>query len=396
MSNIYIKRSPDYLEHHGILGQKWGIRRYQNPDGSLTAEGRRRYGDILTPDQMKNMIKSYNIRTGSNKKINKHTVFKTKRGLYDYKGRKLDDNTDVDDPGLQNAKKSKADKKVAKEAARKAEMEANKKTPTNKDFRKMSDEELAATVQRMRNEAEFLRLDSQINPKKVSIGKEMANNLRDNLVRDIPAGLSGLVKNSIQNLAAQQDKDKDKGGGDKGNNNSDKSNNNSSNSSKSDQQNSTKSKESKPSGSVSSDKSNFSNLFGDKDSNLAYNMGKSVSEISNGIRNMKSDVKESYDKGRNYVQTNRSNMLEKALNDAGFSESRSSKAYSAIKAASVGAISQGKGSKYDTQDFWNNTVKSVSNSYYEAEGERLMRDWGLKGLDESDNWSDQFKPKKYN
>lgn len=34
----------DHIEHHGILGQKWGIRRYQNPDGSLTPEGRLRYG----------------------------------------------------------------------------------------------------------------------------------------------------------------------------------------------------------------------------------------------------------------------------------------------------------------------------------------------------------------
>lgn len=29
-----------YLEHHGIKGQKWGIRRYQNPDGTLTEEGK--------------------------------------------------------------------------------------------------------------------------------------------------------------------------------------------------------------------------------------------------------------------------------------------------------------------------------------------------------------------
>ena len=31
----------DYLVHHGIKGQKWGIRRYQNPDGSLTGKGKR-------------------------------------------------------------------------------------------------------------------------------------------------------------------------------------------------------------------------------------------------------------------------------------------------------------------------------------------------------------------
>lgn len=31
-----------YLSHHGILGMKWGIRRYQNKDGSLTKEGRQR------------------------------------------------------------------------------------------------------------------------------------------------------------------------------------------------------------------------------------------------------------------------------------------------------------------------------------------------------------------
>lgn len=45
-----------YLVHHGVKGQKWGIRRYQNEDGSLTPEGRRHYnigerGELIPKDK---------------------------------------------------------------------------------------------------------------------------------------------------------------------------------------------------------------------------------------------------------------------------------------------------------------------------------------------------------
>lgn len=32
----------DYIKHHGIIGQKWGVRRYQNADGTLTEAGKKK------------------------------------------------------------------------------------------------------------------------------------------------------------------------------------------------------------------------------------------------------------------------------------------------------------------------------------------------------------------
>jgi hypothetical protein len=53
-----------YLVHHGIKGQRWGVRRFQNEDGSLTPAGRKRYdinddGTVSLKDKYR---KGQNIR----------------------------------------------------------------------------------------------------------------------------------------------------------------------------------------------------------------------------------------------------------------------------------------------------------------------------------------------
>lgn len=48
------------LYHHGILGQKWGVRRYQNEDGSLTEAGKRRLERKDNKWAEKNYKKIYN------------------------------------------------------------------------------------------------------------------------------------------------------------------------------------------------------------------------------------------------------------------------------------------------------------------------------------------------
>lgn len=54
----------EYLAHHGIKGQKWGARRYQNEDGSLTEEGLKRYRSDSASSTQKslNRIESENAR----------------------------------------------------------------------------------------------------------------------------------------------------------------------------------------------------------------------------------------------------------------------------------------------------------------------------------------------
>lgn len=73
MSSFVIVRSEE-LAHYGITGQKWGVRRFENPDGTLTEEGKLRYG----------------TKSGGNSKLDRQYDKDIKRLL------KMDDKTDIE------------------------------------------------------------------------------------------------------------------------------------------------------------------------------------------------------------------------------------------------------------------------------------------------------------
>ena len=77
----------DYLMHHGILGMHWGVRRYQNEDGTLTAAGKRRKARM----DEKSMKKDVKWAKRHEKSIMKQATKRTKSDMRKYEKGELRD-----------------------------------------------------------------------------------------------------------------------------------------------------------------------------------------------------------------------------------------------------------------------------------------------------------------
>lgn len=130
------------LMHWGIKGMKWGVRRYQNKDGSLTPAGKKRYDKEMAKLKEEEKIAKNKLKTQA--KLNK----------------------------LDEKRKEVEALKSGKPIAKKTQQSSK---PSVKD---MSDEELRQTVNRLLMEQQYAKL----NPQQVSAGQKFVKKVMNDVV----------------------------------------------------------------------------------------------------------------------------------------------------------------------------------------------------------------------
>lgn len=145
------------MYHHGIKGQRWGIRRYQNKDGTLTEAGQRRYERDIRENNAKkkdNRIKDLE-ETGPDPKR--------------WVNEDLDRSKQVVD----------AHADLVKELRKLEQNSAPKSTPKKLDLSEMSDKDLRDRINRELLEQQYNKLFADTSPSQVSKGRVILQNTLD-------------------------------------------------------------------------------------------------------------------------------------------------------------------------------------------------------------------------
>lgn len=150
------------LQHHGIPGMKWGIRRYQNKDGSLTAAGKKRYEKELA--KLKEEQRILNNKKKTQAKIDKLVAMRK----------------NIDETKAELGETPKTSKIKEKFTQTKEEKASKRK------LKDLSDEELQAKINRIQMEKRYIELTSV--PKeqaKVNKGKSAVNDILSTSAKNI-------------------------------------------------------------------------------------------------------------------------------------------------------------------------------------------------------------------
>lgn len=165
----------DELYHHGIKGQKWGERRYQNEDGTWTEEGRERYGkgeDPIKKAKLDYKAEKYRMYLKSKEQKNKDKIA-AKEEKYRIK------------------QQAKNDRLLLKEQAKIAKKESGSKKVYSKD--------------ELKEKIEKLNLQIEYNKKLIEVEKPNSAMAKANRFLETPAGkLTGqVITSTIPNLITQ-------------------------------------------------------------------------------------------------------------------------------------------------------------------------------------------------
>lgn len=165
---------PDDLQHWGIKGMKWGQRRYQNKDGSLTPAGQKRYNKELENLKKEEAKVKEQAKIAANRKKTQakiDSLEERKKALAEQK-KKIKDGDDPDNKKKEETLDEKRERLLKSTDA--------KELYKNKDI--LTDQEINARINRIDLEA---RLNSKIVKEQEMTGRDKVNKWMDNTAESI-------------------------------------------------------------------------------------------------------------------------------------------------------------------------------------------------------------------